>query len=283
MDIERAADLSGGKRSAEWLRFDRLVVGIPPIVALVLLACYLIAPEFYLGYVLEGRAREFQVVELVTFSAAAAASLLIASAAALLYRRSRHTSHRPLRLSVDCLLAAIIAAACFFFAGEEISWGQTWFGGDAPEWLTEDLGSRERNLHNSELPVQSAASAFLIVIFFVLPIAWLLDRRPRRLPWPDDLALAVPRWSVAAAIGWAYSVKLLKESYRLLRGKETARGDAIYIEYFEQLNEQKEMLVALALFAYGVSLWLRLRETHSPHPRDGQPVMSLDADNLHGR
>ncbi len=51
-------------------------------------------------------------------------------------------------LAIVMLLAAL---AALYFAGEEISWGQTWLGFATPEGWAEINDQKEFNLHNLEL------------------------------------------------------------------------------------------------------------------------------------
>jgi hypothetical protein len=45
----------------------------------------------------------------------------------------------------------VMAAGCFFFAGEEASWGQHWIGYETPEQIAERNDQGEFNLHNDPL------------------------------------------------------------------------------------------------------------------------------------
>jgi hypothetical protein len=47
--------------------------------------------------------------------------------------------------------AAVMALGCFFFAGEEASWGQHWLGFEPPEAIAERNDQGEFNLHNDPL------------------------------------------------------------------------------------------------------------------------------------
>lgn len=103
-----------------------------------------------------------QVVVLV--SAAALATLLAA--------RALREGRRPHSLAYLAL-----AAACFFVAGEEVSWGQRIFGLETPESLAEINRQDELTLHNIDA-VRVALKFFLIglgLVGFALP--WLLRRR----------------------------------------------------------------------------------------------------------
>lgn len=249
---------STGAARPRMTAFDRVAMGAPPAIALSLLAVYLVSPSFYLEWVLEEKRRERQAVEILTVLAGMGAGVVLLIAAARLWVRDR-AAGRIANLPGSALIAGVVALATIFFAGEEVSWGQTWFGGETPEWLEETIESRERNLHNSSLPIQSLGSLFLVGVFIVFPVMWAL-RRPRGpLPLPADWGPAVPRWSVSFAMMFAFAWKSLKDVFLLAYGAGGARESAFYMGFVEQINEQKELLIALALLLYGVSL-LRARK-----------------------
>lgn len=250
--------------------FSHVAMIAPPAISVALLAVYLVSPSFYLEWVLEEKQRERQAVEILTVLTGIAAGVVLVVAAARLWVRDRKAG-RIANLPGSALIAGVVALATIFFAGEEVSWGQTWFGGETPHWLEETIESRERNLHNSVLPVQSLGSLFLVGVFIVFPVMWSL-RRPRGpLPLPADWGPAVPRWSVSYAMVFAFAWKSLKDVFHVVYGTEGARENAFYMGFVEQINEQKELLIAVALLLYGVSL-LRAREIGEGDGFGGAPA-----------
>ncbi len=73
--------------------------------------------------------------------------LLVAVVAALWLRRMRHL----VAWRWFGAFCAVMAAGCFFFAGEEASWGQHWFGFSPPEVVAARNEQGEFNLHNDPL------------------------------------------------------------------------------------------------------------------------------------
>jgi hypothetical protein len=227
----------------------------PLLVVATLLAIYLADRDFYLAYVLEAQHREYQAVEMATVSLATLAGLMLLGAAATLWRRSRDaaasgglTGARGFSGIVArhgaTLIVLAVGGACLFLAAEEVSWGQTFQYWGVPE--REKPISHETNLHNNlDLPLQSVGQAFLVLVFFGLPIAWAFRDR---LGLPASLRPAVAEAPVIVAAAAAFAWKLVKEIYVGVRGKP--EGDAFYWGFIEQINEQKELLVALALFLY---------------------------------
>ncbi len=221
----------------------RTVAYAVPIVLLAgLLFTYLIAPDFYIRVVLEEQNREHQVVEIITFISALLAAPLLWTAAWRTWR-----SDPGLRLGA--LGLAVVGLAAFFFAGEEISWGQTWLGWNTPDELREY--TVETNLHNMRdlvVSVQTLGSVFLMLVFFAIPLGWRLDRSHRFLP--RSLGPMVPDGAAVFTLACAFAIKGFKDVIRV--GFEHALETDFYHDFLEQANEQKEMLVAVALLLYGV-------------------------------
>ncbi|MHC4414930.1 MAG: hypothetical protein ACYS0G_06575 [Planctomycetota bacterium] len=216
---------------------------LPVVLVGLLSAIYAIAPEFYLDKILHVTYRETQVVEVVTFAAAFCGGLLLIWSAWRLWRLGKRAGGRG--EWGGAVLIGMIAVASLFFAGEEISWGQSYLGWTTPE--TYSRYSHETNLHNTEIPVQSLGGVFVVTMFFALPLAWWLPAR-RWLPasWAPAIAEGPVVFSMAVAFVW----KEFKHVYRLL--VPDARDVTFYQEFVEQINEQKEMLVAVTLLMYGL-------------------------------
>lgn len=230
----------------------------------LLLGTWLVAPGFYLRHVLQAEARETQIVEFITFGSGFAAGLLLLWCTWRLWRR---------RAQFGWLApgtVGMIALASVFFAGEEVSWGQTYFGWETPPEYK--AISYETNLHNVEheielpLPfldeplvlrpsVQGLGSLFIITMFIAVPLLWRLKGHgglPANLE--PAIAEAPVVWCVAVAFIW----KFVKDGYRALSpGYEEQR---FYQEFMEQINEHKEMLIAVALLMYGLYRvrWVRV-------------------------
>lgn len=110
---------------------------------------------------------------------------LLAGGVALLWRR---VAHRPAR----AWLAAWLAA-CLYFAGEEASWGQWWFGWQTPAALAALNDQGEANLHNVSSWLDQKPRA-LVEAFAVL--AGVLAPLARRAGWraAPRAPGAAPRW-----------------------------------------------------------------------------------------
>ena len=178
----------------------------------------------------------------MTFGAALLAGLCLVWCSLRLFTLRKHAITGP-----GSFLVAVTALAALFFAGEEVSWGQSLTGEAvfSSSLLDQD---RETNLHNgTQIPIQSLGGLFLLAYFVAFPIVWRLRDR---LPVPRDWAPAVPEWPVAVAILTAFAWGKLNDIYRTAVNDGTT--DRIYIEFLDQVNEHKGMLAAVALFIYAI-------------------------------
>lgn len=251
-------------RSTSPLRFWGYL--LPPGLLAGLAATYTISPRWYLRHVLEPQHREYQLVEMLTFAAGLLAGVLLAWAGARLWavmtagRRAGWLAHRPGWRGVmdgrgGAGLVLIAAAATLFFAGEEVNWGQTFADWGVPE--RDKPTTQAVNLHNNVdlVSPQVIANVYLVTMFFLMPAAWALRDR---LPVPRDWAPAVPAAPVVAAMAWAFAVSFAKTAYRGVVSDYRTRD--FYMHYVEQLNEQKELLVAVALLLYAIDrVWAASR------------------------
>ena len=128
----------------------------PLIVILTLVFMYVTAPHFYVSYIFQIQERELQLVEILTFLAASMASgLLLVSTLKFLKEPNYWAAG----------LIGLVAMAALFFAGEEISWGQSYLQWTTPTWWKENF-SGETNIHNSRFPVHQLSALFIFSVFF---------------------------------------------------------------------------------------------------------------------
>lgn len=220
---------------------------VGPLVIFLLVMTFLFSPEFYRTWILAVGKRETQFVEIFTFACAFSAGVLLLI---WIWRARRHAGQGYWRGIAG---VSIIAAATVFFAGEEISWGQTYLGWATPEFY-KDI-SPETNLHNTGVSIHHAASLFFVVFFFLVPLAWALRARLPWRGWPT-LESMVAEGPVISTLLLALVWVETKGFYAFLH--DDYATDDTYRYFFEQLNEQKEMIIALALLIYAI-----LRFRHS--------------------
>jgi hypothetical protein len=209
--------------------------------------------------------------------------LLPATVLALLTARRRRLTHltvsrdptdleppRPGRavlvLKVWFILFAI---GCFYFAGEEASWGQHALGFTPPAAIAERNLQGEFNLHNTkgwahdllnEIP-RTLATGFCLVICGILPLIHRPNPRHQSFWarfWRGFLptrALVFPGL-IAALI--AYVETPLDE------GPLDRAGTWLYYALLEANDELKETLIALALSLYSLDRYRAARRLETP-------------------
>jgi len=218
---------------------------------------------FYLAYIVEESYREYQLVEMITFGCSLLAGVLGMVAAVIVLRRALREKPEGLgplaRFAAPAVLGAT-ALAALFFAGEEVNWGQTFTRWGVSEMVQHDAEEAytAQSVHNNLeiVSVQTLGAVYLFVVLVVFPILYRW-REPWRLPacW----APAVASWPAATTVLYAYLVKECKPLYVKFFAQGPPKLDPLYMGYYEQLNEQKEMLLALALLIYAAYALARLR------------------------
>lgn len=231
-----------------------LICSVPPLICLALLGIYLVSPAFYLRHILEEQTRETGLVEITTWIAAFASAFLLWHAA---WRRRE--PGRKFYYQTAALFLLAVGLAAFFLGGEEISWGQTWFGWATPE--TYDSG--ETNIHNNQvlkrlgINVNSLGSLFLIVVFAVFPIVSKVWKK--KPPFFQPLEKVVPGALAISFIATGFIWKETKSIYRAFTTDAQQEASIFYMQFLEQINEQKEMLMALALLVFAVQMFMLAR------------------------
>lgn len=147
--------------------------------------------------------------------------------------------------------------ACIYFAGEECSWGQWYFGWETPEAMAELNDQSETNLHNMsswlDQKPRFVVEMFVIVAGLLLPV-WM------RLRGHGPAERPAAHWIVAPSLCWSAAAWFLA----------TRVSDIIDVGLFSQLgdSELRELSVAWFLTLYLLSFALRLRR----HDADSSAV-----------
>ena len=209
----------------------------PIVIVSALFVIYLVAPDFYISFILEEAQREQRAVEIVTFLSAFVAGLILSYSTWHLCQNSNWWAAG---------VVGLVSAATLLFAGEEIGWGQIFLEWETPAWWKENFAA-STDLHSTPLPVNQLASMFLLVIFFLLPLAWKFQP-PFRLP--VELEPAIAEGPVIFTIAFAVIYRELKGVYLWLT--QVGYGDRFFEEFIWGLNEQKEMLIAIAMLWYAL-------------------------------
>ena len=147
-----------------------------------------------------------------------------------------------------------VAAVCFGFAGEEVSWGQHWIGWDSPEYFAEHNRQGETNIHNLNIQfgrvVKSILTLAIVVGGLVLPFrrkaSALAGTRFRRF-----LDRVTPTTVCVPAAAFVLGVRLIE------RLKTWFDLDWTIIAV--NLKESQELYIALFLLIYVWSARIRAR------------------------
>ena len=150
----------------------------------------------------------------------------------------------------------LFAIGLFLLAGEEASWGQSWFGWQTPEGYAAINRQQETNLHNLHSAAESLPKALLVLAALFGGLVWPLVARRRNmgsvLPgvlgwiWPSTVI-----WP-AAALTW---VARLGERVMVWTDME----DLAYGQY-DALRECIELFAVLYVIAYLYNVRTRMAE-----------------------
>ena len=235
---------------ANYSGWDWIAFAVPIALIVLFFLIYLISPSAYLTYILEKHNREKQAVEILTWTSALAGALILFTCAALQWRISAKALGGSI-LPGGPFFILLVGLASFFFAGEELSWGQTWFHWKTPSQMQGI--SRETNLHNGVFGhlVRLAGNLFVIGMFIVLPIVWKLRQKlPFKLP--EDWRPGIAEWPVGSCILLGLLVAVPKGVFMSTHNAASEAASPFYVNYLEEILEQKEMLFAIAMFIYGL-------------------------------
>ncbi len=139
--------------------------------------------------------------------------------------------------------------ACVYFAGEECSWGQWYFGFETPDFIEDINEQDEFNLHNTSSWLnqkpRAAVEAFVVVAGLVVPVLAARGRLNRLARGGG----AWPAWVLAPAMCWAAAAY-----FTLVRALDWLdRFDIPTVD-----AELRELAVAWFLALYLISFPLRL-------------------------
>lgn len=246
---EPVENTTASRRLPAWLW-----IGVPLAAAPMQIAAKLVGEDFY-RRTMRG---ETGLVENLTVLA-----LIVAIVTALrLWTRRGLVASRA--FGPFCL---VMAAGCFFFAGEEASWGQHWFGFEVPEEIAARNDQGELNLHNDPLfeklldqPPRLALTLFALVGGVLMPLR--RRREGRELPrfdQPGRAGIGGWIWPTVECLPaglMVVTVSLPKKIAETLLGEEP-----VWMDF--SAGETKELCLGLFLMIYLVVLLRELRATEA--------------------
>jgi hypothetical protein len=158
------------------------------------------------------------------------------------------------------------ALACLYFAGEEASWGQHYFGWDTPEAIAERNKQDETNLHNMSswlnMKPRTLVETWIVVGGLVLPIVRRI-RAPERfaagpdLSRPDDWF-----WPTSAGIATA-SINLVGRGFDASHKWFEPESEPFMVLERLGSSEAREFFIASFLSVWLASFALRARRTRA--------------------
>jgi hypothetical protein len=113
------------------------------------------------------------------------------------------------------------------------------------------------------------------IVAYAAPFGPVLWRFRERLNSPQTLAPAIPEGPSICCLAVAFAWRWFKDAYWFLR-RHDLRDDPFYRNFVEQINEQKELLVAMTLYAlYRVAAVTRTRTRFAPSRAAGSGRCSV--------
>ena len=175
----------------------------------------------------------------------------------VLYRFNKELHFIPkIFLLVYCL-------GCVYFAGEEASWGQHWFGWETSDYFRSINDQQETNFHNTSIFLDRLPKAIVSLLIFiggvVVPLVFMLRKRrinyENRFWWLLPTSVCLPTAVIASIATWPSKIERAID----------------FNFYFDQAQEIKELYIALFILLFVVSLYLRLLQLQ----REGKRFSSL--------
>ena len=108
---------------------------------------------------------------------------------------------------------AAMTAGCFYFGGEEVSWGQHWFGWGTPEGIAAINDQGETNLHNMsswlDQKPRLALELWTVIggVLAPLGLAARLGLTTGFWTWVWPPRIVLPSAVLALAVGWLERIK----------------------------------------------------------------------------
>ena len=144
----------------------------------------------------------------------------------------------------------LYSLGCIYFAGEEASWGQHWFGWETGSFFLEVNDQQETNFHNTSVLLDRLPKAIVSLLIFiggvVVPLHLMLRKRrinyQNRLWWLLPTAVCLPTAVIASTATWPSKIE---------------RATDLKF-YFDQAQETKELYIAVFILLFIVSLYMRM-------------------------
>jgi lysylphosphatidylglycerol synthetase-like protein (DUF2156 family) len=149
------------------------------------------------------------------------------------------------------LFLIVYCIGCIYFAGEEASWGQHWFGWETGEYYLKNNDQQETNLHNTSVWLDRVPKAIVSLCIFIGGLFIPLYFRRKSL----TIDCRKPMWwlfptLICVPTALIVTIATLPSKLERLTG---------WTFYFNGAQEMKELYIAYFFLLFVVSLGLRLR------------------------
>jgi hypothetical protein len=244
-------------------------IGLPVLSLVICVAVALVDPQFYRMRI---RRHEVGLLEQGTVICLVPAVVM----GVMVLRRRRELPAKWLGVWV-----MLLTLGALYYAGEECSWGQNYFGWLTPESWSQINDQHETNLHNTSSLFDHAPRALLSVAAGVCLVApFVLPRRRRQWdPRTNPRAWFFPTVAVVPAAAMALAVSVPQQLY----GKYDKTNEAVswFAEMFlaGRHSELKEYFLAMFILMYLWSFATRLGGLTQEQPAVGNPDSYLDSQS----
>ena len=143
---------------------------------------------------------------------------------------------------------------CIYFAGEEASWGQHWFGWETNDFFKKHNDQGETNLHNTmhllDRTPKGIISGLILLGGVIIPL-WLAYKQVQ-LSYSQKFWWVFPTW-ICLPTAVITSISTLPAKLE---------GEIGFDFYFSEAQETKECFIAYFILLYIISLARRLAHLH---------------------
>ena len=149
----------------------------------------------------------------------------------------------------------LLVAASIYIAGEEVNWGQHWFGWATPDWLAAVNDQNEANLHNTSTWFDQKPRALFLIWVVVAGLLLPLARRLKRWSFDPGTDWRAWFWPTRIVVPTAILGAFIRLPEWLGENLDRLREPLLVIRF----TEYQEYFFALFLALYLASFYIRLR------------------------
>ena len=152
------------------------------------------------------------------------------------------------------IFLALYVLGCIYFAGEEASWGQHWFGWETNEYFKTVNDQKETNLHNTHIWLDRRPKGIISLLIgiggILVPIIFYCKQiqltSKHRFWWIWPTLITMPTAIFVTIATWPSKIE----------------NEFNVQFYFDQAQEMKECYIAFFILLYMASLTKRLPLMH---------------------